>query len=458
MKKKSVVLLLAAVISCATVLSGCSLGFNQILDGDGMVYEDGEDDDENDKSDKKDKDDKNDKDDDKDNKDNEKDDNEKDNNGGNIASGADFSIEHQIGIIDQNRADWIMEQEDNYYYRYTVTDLDRNGRLEVIMLKEVSAAALDTSYQIYEVNENADGLNKVRIVFPGNQSMPALGQDNRLLCAVGGYGTEDMQVYGYEVSDYAMFGYSASVGRKYSMLKKGDSIEFSKIGHGDFDYVNPENTVCYDWNEKYVSEDEYEYLAYPYYYENLENYTLMYQYFEFMYLDEGVNAKKLEQSYSGFCLFEIEGQGSDAAMYEEVYPWGWVPENYSGETRYSVYGTFTMIDSELRYLCNNDWSGFEVHGADGIYQYDYADDFEEFASKAIKFNSDGTGEYNDGILGPKKFTYEIFDTELFSNVMITFSDGSMAFAYSADLNNNYGIVEKAIIVSFDDKEEYFVGE
>ena len=68
----------------------------------------------------------------------------------------------QIDVIMNNIDMWNLYTEDNTYnpYGYAITDLDQNGRLEIIA-SSCQGTGLYTYSNYYEVNERLDGLNKI---------------------------------------------------------------------------------------------------------------------------------------------------------------------------------------------------------------------------------------------------------------------------------------------------------
>lgn len=70
------------------------------------------------------------------------------------------TIDEQISIIAENKSLWYINLEfANDVYKYMVTDLDCNGRLEIVMANE-GGTGLYTYTDIYEVNDTFTGLNK----------------------------------------------------------------------------------------------------------------------------------------------------------------------------------------------------------------------------------------------------------------------------------------------------------
>lgn len=76
------------------------------------------------------------------------------------ASGADLSeeAETQLQLIADNLDLWAGDREFTSTYQYAVTDLDQNGRLE-ILVSTCQGTGLFTYSSYYEVNEALDGLN-----------------------------------------------------------------------------------------------------------------------------------------------------------------------------------------------------------------------------------------------------------------------------------------------------------
>ena len=63
----------------------------------------------------------------------------------------------QLELIASKKDEWAMEDSGSTVYRYMISDLDGNSRLEVTRAS-MDPDTLDTDFHIYEVNEAGSGL------------------------------------------------------------------------------------------------------------------------------------------------------------------------------------------------------------------------------------------------------------------------------------------------------------
>lgn len=75
------------------------------------------------------------------------------------------SIQHQLDLLVENAHKWRIAGDENREYeedryRYAVTDLDRNGRLEIMSLKEKDMEVLQG---LFEVNASGNGVEEIEI-------------------------------------------------------------------------------------------------------------------------------------------------------------------------------------------------------------------------------------------------------------------------------------------------------
>ena len=89
-----------------------------------------------------------------------------------IATGDKTSIDDQIILIEQNMDMWKLSPDyANEVYSYAVTDLDGNGRLELIA-SNMGGTGYFTYSKFYEVNEQYDGLVECETNFVEGNSQP----------------------------------------------------------------------------------------------------------------------------------------------------------------------------------------------------------------------------------------------------------------------------------------------
>lgn len=82
-----------------------------------------------------------------------------------------INVEEQIKVITDNYAIWSMKTDDDMYrpYSYVVTDLNQNGRLEIIA-SSCQGTGIYTWSKYYEVNKTFDGLEEIKRELPEGTS------------------------------------------------------------------------------------------------------------------------------------------------------------------------------------------------------------------------------------------------------------------------------------------------
>ncbi len=91
------------------------------------------------------------------------------------AVSADQNFDQQLGLI-ADHADLWKQEFDYIHWGYTVTDLDHNGRLEIISAS-LQGTGMYTYIQMFEVNEDGTGLEEVRQDRPAEDSAPDIMVD-----------------------------------------------------------------------------------------------------------------------------------------------------------------------------------------------------------------------------------------------------------------------------------------
>lgn len=450
MKKRYLAMLMAAMIGCSGVMTGCSIGNI----GFGAGSNDEIDDDDIDE----------------DGKDNDGEDPSVvgievlDGDGEYLAVAP--SIDEQINTILTCGNQWIPKNE-QYLYTYAVTDLDYDGFLDVLVVCTQQVMALDVDIKAYEVSEDGSSLEEMAIDFNENGSMPGLGNAEYHLCAVvdiDGLGT--LKPYAYIVEDYSMYSYTNTAFRKFAIVADDNGISIEKLGYGS-DFVNSdgdEDMCCYDVNGNQISYMAYENCEIDYLDSKLSNYDMKIQAFKYMSMSAEITQASLADSYEGFVLYDNAQDFYDdrygVDQYGPVaddYPEGWVPENYSYENWYSAVGDFRSRDIDEEYITCSSWSAFEVHDENGIYCYDYRDCYDRMYDCFIEFDNSGSGYYSDGCGAIQNFTYEVYTIYEFGThgVNIQLDNGDLAYVFAYELTDEYGVKHECIMVNFVDEAVYF---
>lgn len=183
------------------------------------------------------------------NDDDDDDDNSKPGNGhhggGNVAVA---SIEEQYRLLVDKQNVWYVSRIDtsNYWVSYGISDLDNNGRIEVVQrIESIYAYDEPGTVTVYEVNERCDDLYEVEIEYNGEVAPD--------ICDIyGGYETYDGIVYGTYVYDYYADAYMTYyVISMEDGVITGEVMKYATVDWADYDYS------YYDANGNSLTSDEF---------------------------------------------------------------------------------------------------------------------------------------------------------------------------------------------------------
>jgi len=161
-------------------------------------------------------------------------------------------IENQLQIIAENQKLWAGNPDFACdIYKYAVTDLDRNGRYE-IMISNHGGTGLYTYTKFYEINETYDGLIECETNFREGDSQPDIILDEKLKTY-----TDDNGVIHYVVYDILKNG-AAEYYENYSELTLTDNkITVNPIAYRTTLY-NTQTVTCTDAFGNTISEEDFE--------------------------------------------------------------------------------------------------------------------------------------------------------------------------------------------------------
>lgn len=161
------------------------------------------------------------------------------------------SIEKQIQVIAEQIGVWKGEEKD-IYYGYAVTDLDQNGRLEIIA-STCQGSGIFTYSSFYIVNENGDGL--VVYEYPGanEESEADIMEDS-----VDVYYDSDENIYYYTFSDYIRCGSAEMHNNLRAIFLQNKKVNEFFISSSELRFTE-DNMVekYYDAEGNLVSEEVY---------------------------------------------------------------------------------------------------------------------------------------------------------------------------------------------------------
>ena len=145
----------------------------------------------------------------------------------------------QIDVIMNNIDMWNLYTEDNTYnpYGYAITDLDQNGRLEIIA-SSCQGTGLYTYSNYYEVNERIDGLNKIE-----RNNKEGNSEADIMIATAKVFIDKDKNEYHYIFDDLIRNGAAEYYENKQDIVLKNGKLS--------------ENTIAYK-NTKISNSDSYE--------------------------------------------------------------------------------------------------------------------------------------------------------------------------------------------------------
>ena len=163
----------------------------------------------------------------------------------------DMPYEAQIALLAANAQQWV-KSDPAIPYSFAVTDLDRNGRLEIIT-SVCMGTGIFTYTDIWEINETYDGVMRCETDFDEYYSQADI-IDSGLTAFERG------SVYYYIVTDYIRNGYTYHAAEMRSMcLKDGvysETLLAYCVTEVSEDYE--ETTTYYDADGAVISEAEFE--------------------------------------------------------------------------------------------------------------------------------------------------------------------------------------------------------
>ena len=86
-------------------------------------------------------------------------------------------FDRQIDLILEKRQDWMIEEESWDNPNYAVTDMDQNGRLEIIY-EQLQGTGRFTDLALYEVSEDRKSLNSIPVSDEEEADAPDVGDEN----------------------------------------------------------------------------------------------------------------------------------------------------------------------------------------------------------------------------------------------------------------------------------------
>lgn len=206
----------------------------------------------------------------------------------------------QVQLMADNAAQWADTMADEgVLYFYAVTDLDHNGRLELI-ISSCQGTGIYTYSYYYEVNKNFDGLNVFEPSMPEGDSQADIITDS-----VPVYYDAQKNLYYYIFDDTIRGGADMSYTYKRALFMTGGKVDEMGLGCRGTVFDGQAVSVTYtDADDKEISEDEYLKLA-DTRFSGLEKKTASIDWHkadksELLSMGRGQLVEKLLESYKGF--------------------------------------------------------------------------------------------------------------------------------------------------------------
>lgn len=165
-----------------------------------------------------------------------------------------INVEKQIDVIMNNIDTWNLSTDEDIYapYGYAITDLDQNGRLEIIA-SSCQGTGIYTYSNYYEVNESLNGLNKIeRNVEEGSS------EADIMIPTVKVFINKATNEYHYIFDDLVKVGAAEYYENKQDIVLKNGKIYEKAIAYRNTVYTdsNP-NVTLKDANNKEITAEDY---------------------------------------------------------------------------------------------------------------------------------------------------------------------------------------------------------
>ena len=166
-----------------------------------------------------------------------------------------INVEKQIDVIMNNIDTWNLSTDEDIYapYGYAITDLDQNGRLEIIA-SSCQGTGIYTYSNYYEVNESLNGLNKIeRNVEEGSS------EADIMIPTVKVFINKATNEYHYIFDDLVKVGAAEYYENKQDIVLKNGKIYEKAIAYRNTVYIdsNP-NITLKDANNNEITAEDYE--------------------------------------------------------------------------------------------------------------------------------------------------------------------------------------------------------
>lgn len=235
---------------------------------------------------------------------------------GTVEPVGDSSIEAQLQLFIDKSDKWYDEELVSFVgIRFTFSDLDQNGRIEMILAENANSGHYTSSY-IYEVNENFNDINEIKYRIDGEE-------DAFLEPDIIEEFTRVYEKYGeiiYLYDDYVRSGFPYHACIRQLLCKRGDYIDIEKLATLEANYDQ-------------LSEEEYGYVI------------------QIVDVDENTidldNYRRADALYFGETAPHLATFSWDTLVSEEDAEFGITIDTISPEIMEKLYQGFGFTEGEL---------------------------------------------------------------------------------------------------------------
>ena len=326
--------------------------------------------------------------------------------------------EKQLEILEANRTLWEFHDFYESPWFYTFTDLDLNGRLEVIAAT-IQGSGVFTYANYYEVNADGSGIDNLyhaNVEIEGPDDWPEIVQDS-LSC----YYDASENRYWYPCEGVTKDGYGHQYYAWHALCLKDGAADWELIAskHVDWDENGKDTTACQDAQGNVISSSDYD-SAVERRFAGMQEMELKLNWTRVEIPYEGSPVETAESPAELLQSTEVpDGQShtytSDAAV-DELTMYSTVMENYK-----TAFETGNSRNSE--YAWNNDLS--EMMGYSDAVGY-ALEDLDGNGIRELIIAGVGTDDFSDRAL------FDLYTLENGAPVQIAVSYARMRFYLQSD--------------------------
>lgn len=268
--------------------------------------------------------------------------NKKDNKKSNLNDAE--NIEKQLNLIFTNKELWYKNTEEDIF-SYAVTDLDQNGRLEIIA-SICQGTGIYTYTTIYEVNESLDNLQICKNDDVSEYDSQAdIIQDNLTI-----FYDRKNNIYHYVLNDLVKNGAAEYYENKRDFYLNNGKISENYLAYKNTIYINGDPHIsCSEKDGNEITQGEYNNYEDNYF----ENFEKMSANIEWLYNYTDIELINLKNSYDKFSIYkvrEIQLNKIEKEVYtnalKNLYENGVMPDGTILE-EYNSYNDYDMAENKF---------------------------------------------------------------------------------------------------------------